>query len=254
MIHETAIVDPDAQLAQDVEVGPYTIIGADVSIDSGTKIGPHVVIKGPTKIGKNNHFYQFSSIGEASQDKKFRGSAAYLNVGDNNIIREFVTLNRGGGGSETRIGNHNLLMAYVHVAHDCQVGNNTVFANNASLAGHVTVQDYAIISGFSAVRQFTNIGKYSFVAAKTMVIKDVLPYVLVSDTPAEPYGLNVVGLRRHGFSEETIVSLKRAYKIIYRQKLTVPDAISKLQEMVATSPEVQLLIDGLVAAERGVTR
>ncbi len=254
MIHPTAIIDPKAELASDVQVGAYTIIGPHVKIDSGTIIGPHVVIQGPTLIGKNNHFYQFSSIGENSQDKKFRGGTAHLYIGDHNIIREFVTLNRGDDNSETRIGSHNLLMAYVHIAHDCCVGNHTIFANNASLGGHVIVKDYVILSGFAAVRQFTTIGAYSFVAGKTLVVKDVLPYVLVSDIPAKPYSLNMVGLKRHGFSEATLVQLKRAYKVIYRQNLTVPNAIAVLSEMVKTTPEIQLFIDGLIEAERGVTR
>lgn len=254
MIHQTAIIDPTAKLADGVEVGPYSVITADVTIGAGTKIGPHVVIKGPTVIGENNTIHQFASVGGDSQDKKFQGDVAYLHIGDGNTIREFVTINRGGDGSETRIGNDNLLMAYVHIAHDCIIGNETIFANNASLAGHVTVKDFATISGFSAIRQFTTIGEYSFVAGKTLVVKDVLPYVLVSDCPAEPYGLNTVGLKRHGFTDESIATLKRAYKIIYRQGLTVPNAISALQEMVAVAPEVQSMIDGLEAAERGVTR
>lgn len=254
MIHETAIIDPGVILATDVTVGPYSVIGPDVTIDAGTVIGSHVVIKGPTFIGKHNRIYQFASVGEDSQDKKFTGKSAYLHIGDKNVIREFVTINRGGDDSETRIGHDNLLMAYVHIAHDCLIGNHTVFANNASLAGHVIVQDYAIISGFSVVRQFTTIGKYSFVAGKTFVVKDVLPYCLVSDIPAEPYGLNTVGLKRHGFSSESIANLKRAYKIIYRQGLTAAEAITKLQDMLIVAPEVQLLMDGLQAAERGVTR
>lgn len=254
MIHPTAIIDPGAKLANNVEVGPYAIIGPNVTIGAHTVIGSHCVIKGPTEIGEHNHFYQFSSIGEASQDKKFKGGDAYLRIGDDNVIREFVTLNRGGDNGETVIGNGNLLMAYVHVAHDCIIGNETVFANNATLAGHVVVEDYATISGFSAVRQFTTIGAYSFVAAKTLVVKDVLPYVLVSDIPAEPCGLNMVGLKRRGFSNESITNLKRAYKIIYRQGLTVPNAINALTEMLDSVPEVQLLIDGLESAERGVTR
>ena len=256
MIHSTAIIDPTANVAADVEIGPYSVIGPNVEIDSGCKISPHVVINGPTKIGKNNRIFQFASIGEEPQDKKFQGETTYLHIGDNNIFREFVTVHRGteNGGGETRIGNDNLFMAYVHIAHDCIVHDETVFANNASLAGHVIIKNYAIISGFSAVRQYTVVGEHSFVAGETLVVKDVLPYTLVSGLPAEPCGLNSVGLKRRGFSEDVIASIKRAYKVIYRQGLTVANALEELHKMVVDVPELQIMIDSLRSAERGITR
>ena len=256
MIHETAIVDPKATLAEGVEIGPWSYIGPGVSIDSGTVVGPHVVIKGPTKIGKNNRFYQFSSVGEDSQDLKYHGEEAHLVMGDNNVIREFVTINRGTehGGSITRVGSNNLFMAYVHIAHDCNVGNHTVFANNASLAGHVSVADHVVFGGFSAVRQFVAIGEHSFIAGGTMVVKDVLPYVLVSGDPAEPCGLNSVGLKRRGFDEETISALKKAYKVIYRQGLTVKKAIESLEELVSECDLVRNLCEALRASTRGIAR
>ncbi len=256
MIHKTAIIHPKAIIADDVEVGPYSVIGSDVEIDTGCKIGPHAVIEGPSTIGKNNHFFQFSSIGASPQDKKFKGEDTQLMIGDNNIIREFVSINRGTeqGGGETRIGHSNLLMAYVHIAHDCLIGNHTVFANTVALGGHVCVKDYVTIGGFAGVRQFTTIGEYSFVAAQTLVVKDVLPYVLVAGQPAEPNGLNTVGLRRREFSSDTIMALKRAYKIIYRQGLMVTQAVDKLEEMVTEIPEIQLMVDALKASTRGVTR
>lgn len=256
MIHPTAIIDPKADIASDVTIGPYSIIGPDVSIGSGTWVGPHVVINGPTKIGKNNQFFQFASIGEMPQDKKFQGEETYLEIGDNNIFRESCTINRGTaqGGSHTKIGNGNLFMAYVHIAHDCIVGNEIIFANNASLSGHVIVDDYAILSGFCAVRQFTYIGAYSFVAGGTMIVKDVLPYIIVSGDPAEPFGLNSVGLQRRGFSAETVSGLKQAYKIIYRQGLNVKDAVIALQEHVKSCPETNLFIQGIERAERGIVR
>ena len=256
VIHKTAVIHPKAIIADNVEIGPYSMIGSGVELDEGCKIGPHVVIEGPSFIGKNNHFFQFSSIGAEPQDKKFKGEDSKLVIGDNNAIREFVTINRGtdNGGGETRIGDSNLLMAYVHIAHDCIIGNNTVFANTVGLSGHVCVKDYVTIGGFAGVRQFTTIGAHSFVAAQTLVVKDVLPYVLVSGQPAEPNGLNSIGLRRREFTDETIMALKRAYKIIYRQGLIISQALDKLEAMVAEVPEIQLMIDALKASTRGVTR
>lgn len=256
MIHPTAIIDPKAKIAADVTIGPYSVIGAEVVIDSGTWIGPHVVINGPTKIGKNNQIFQFASVGEMPQDKKFQGEETYLEIGDDNIFRESCTINRGTtqGGSHTKIGNGNLFMAYVHIAHDCIVGNETVFANSASLSGHVTVDDYAILSGFCAVRQFTYIGAYSFVAGGTMVVKDVLPYIIVSGDPAEPFGLNLVGLQRRGFSSETISLLKQGYRAIYRKNLNTQEAIAVLQELAIDCPEIELFITAIERAERGIVR
>lgn len=256
MIHEAAIIHPSAKVAKDAEIGPWTIIGPNVEIGSGTWVGSHVVINGPTKIGENNKIFQFSSIGEEPQDKKFQGEDTFLEIGDNNVIREYCTLNRGTvqGEGVTKVGNNNLLMAYVHIAHDCIVHNNTVFSNNASLSGHAIVKDYAILSGFSAVNQFTIIGEYSFVCGNTMVVKDILPYLLVSGDPAEPHGINTVGLKRQGFSNNVIQALRQAYKIIYRQGLTVKESVAQLQLMVEGCPEIQLFIDGLTQSVRGIAR
>lgn len=257
MIHSSAIIDPSARIAEDVTIGPWSIIGPDVEIGKGTWIGPHVVINGPTRIGEYNKIFQFASVGEVTQDKKYQGNRTFLEIGDHNIIRECCTINRStNSDSFTRIGNDNLFMAYVHIAHDCQVANHAIFSNNASLAGHVIVEDYAILSGFSMVHQYCFIGKHSFVAAATPVGKDVLPYVMVAGAghEAEACGLNLVGLRRREFSPETINNLKRAYKIIFRQGLTVQQAIEQITEMVPECPEVQLFIDALQRSERGIVR
>lgn len=257
MIHPTAIIHPSAEIAEDVTIGPYCLIGEGVRLASGNRLLSHVVLQGPSSFGEDNCFHPFSTVGGEPQDKKFRGDdTTHLEVGKGNIFRESVTVNRGTkqGGSITKIGDSNLFMAYVHIAHDCIVGNGTIFANNASLSGHVIVDDFATLSGFSAVRQFTRVGAYSFVAGGTMVVKDILPYILVSGDPAEPYGLNAIGLQRHDFSPEVILQLKRAYKIIFRQNLTTELALEKLQSIAAETPEVQLLIDGLNRAERGVSR
>lgn len=258
MIDERAIIDSDAKLAGDVSIGPYSIIGANVEIGEGTKIGPHVVIKGRTRIGRNNNILQFSSIGEDPQDLKYAGEDTVLEIGDNNIIREFCTLNRGTaqGGGITRIGNNNLLMAYVHIAHDCVLGNNVIFANNASLAGHVIIEDYAILSGFAEIAQFCTIGTHSFIAAMTGIPKDVLPYVSVSGYHGKStvYGLNLVGLRRRGFSNETIKKLQEAYDIIFQQNLTVQGALPKLEQLAQDYPEIQPMINMLKQSKRGIVR
>lgn len=254
MIHETAIIHPSAKIADNVHIGPYSIIEADVEIGAGTWIGPHVVIKGPTRIGCENKIFQFSSIGEITQDLKYKGEKTYLEIGDRNIIREFCTINRGSvqGKSITKIGNHNLFMAYVHIAHDCEVGNHTVFSNNASLAGHVTVEDYAILSGFSGVYQFCRIGAHSFAATNSVIIKDVPPFVKVSGYYAKPFGLNTVGLQRRGFTANTITELRRAYKVIYRNSLTLAKAIEELQKMVC--PEVKQMMHFIQVSEAGIVR
>ncbi len=256
MIHPTAIIDPSAKIANDVSIGPWTVIGADVEIGEGCKIASHVVINGPTKIGKNNQIFQFSSIGELPQDLKFKGEHTRLEIGDNNIFRESITVNRGTGvgGGLTRIGSHNLFMAYVHIAHDCIVGNHNIFANNASLSGHVILADHVTMGGFTAVHQFVKLGSHSFLSGGCMVGKDVLPYLLISGNPGEPYGLNIVGLQRRGFSSETISALRRAYRTIFRKGLTTEDALAELQTMTAEHPEVQLLVDALGNSERGIAR
>jgi UDP-N-acetylglucosamine acyltransferase len=254
MIDKTAIIDPSAKLAKDVHIGPYSIIGPDVEIGEGTWIGPHVVIQGPTRIGRDNKIYQFSSIGEVPQDLKFRGEKTHLEIGDNNVIREFCTINRGTAQDKavTKIGNNNLFMAYVHIAHDCVVGSHNVFSNNASLAGHVIVTDYVVLGGFSGVSQFCRLGAHSFLSANSVVIKDVPPYVKVSGYYAKPYGLNTVGLQRRGFAEEVMTELRRAYKVIYRNGLTLAKAIEELHKMGAA--EIKELIQFIETSDSGIVR
>ena len=256
MIHHTAIIDPTARIADNVEIGPWTFVGPNVEIDEGTWIGPHVVIRSSTKIGKSNKIFQFASLGEDPQDKKFQGEQTYLEIGDRNVIREFCTFNRGTAQdkSVTHIGNDNLFMAYVHIAHDCLVGNNTIFANNASLAGHVIVEDFVVMSGFSGASQSCRVGAHSFASMGSMIDKDVPPFVKVSGYYAKPFGLNIVGMRRRGFSAETMLCLRRAYKIIYRQGLTIKQALEHLNEMLLTCPEVQLFIDFINVSQRGLVR
>ena len=256
MIDPRAIVDPGASLAPDVVVGPYTIIGPDVEIGPGTRIGPHAVLQGPTRIGRDNQIFQFTSIGDAPQDKKYQGEPTQLIIGDGNTIREYCTINRGTvqGGGVTRIGDDNWVMAYVHIAHDCQVGNHSIFANAASLAGHVSVGDWAILGGFTLVHQFCTLGAHCFTAFGSVVGQDVPPYVLISGHMARPHGLNTEGLRRRGFSSETLRQLRQAYKVIYRSGFTLEQAITRLQEMTAACPEVGLFVDALSKATRGIIR
>lgn len=257
MISDKAVIDPKAKIAKNVTIGHFSIIGPDVEIDEGTWVGPHVVIQGPTKIGKNNQFFQFSSIGEAPQDKKYKGEDTQLIIGDNNTFRECVTVSRGTvqGGGKTVIGNDNLFMAYVHIAHDCSVGSQTIFSNNASLAGHVTVNDFAILGGLVGVHQFCHIGSYSFCGGGSIVVKDVAPFVTVSGYPAVTHGLNLEGLKRRGLDTEVITSLKRAYKIIFRQGLTIEQAIQKIRESEEpTTQWVELLINFVKNSERGIIR
>jgi UDP-N-acetylglucosamine acyltransferase len=258
MIDPRAVIDSSAHLAKNVTVGPFSVIGPDVEIGEGTWIGPHVVIKSSTKIGKFNKIYQFASIGEDPQDKKYQGEKTLLEIGDHNVFREGCTINRGTeqGGGATRISNHNLFMAYVHIAHDCEIHDHIIFANNASLAGHVKVESHAILSGFSLVHQFCIVGAHSFVAAGTGISKDVLPYLMVSGTvhEANVFGLNSVGLKRRGFTEEKLNYLKRAYKIIFRQNLTVQQALEQLKPMLTECPEIELMVSALEKSERGITR
>ena len=240
-IHHTAIIDPRAEIASDVTISPYVIIGANVKIDSGTWIGPHVVIEGPTTIGKDNKIFQFSSIGEEPQDKKYKGESTTLTIGDRNVIRESCTINRGTAQDigTTSIGNDNWIMAYVHIAHDCVVGNNTIFANNATLAGHVTIHDYAILGGFTLVHQFCHIGEYSFTGMGTAIAKDLPPYVMAFGAPGIPRGINSEGLKRHGFSDDDRQQIKHAYKTLYRNSTPFGEAISVL--MKDENEKVQLL-------------
>ncbi|WP_430009848.1 acyl-ACP--UDP-N-acetylglucosamine O-acyltransferase [Methylophaga lonarensis] len=256
MIHPTAIIDPSAKLAEDVSVGPYTIIGADVEIGAGCEIASHVVINGPTVIGRNNRIFQFSSIGEEPQDKKFHGEPTRLEIGDNNLIRESVTINRGtvGGGGVTKIGNDNWIMAYVHIAHDCIIGNQNIFANNASLAGHVTIDDQVILGGFSLVSQFNHIGSHAFTAMSSVISRNIPPYVLVSGHMAEPVGVNVEGLRRRQFTAEQIRNIRQAYKLIYRAGLRIEDSIEKIGQLEQEDGELDLLVQFLKQQKGGIIR
>ena len=258
MIDNRAIITDGAKIASNVKIGPYAVIGNKVEIGEGSWIGSHAVIEGRTKIGKNNQIFQFASIGAIPQDKKYHGEDTVLEIGDGNIFREFCTVHLGTvqGGGITKVGNDNLIMNYVHIAHDCIVGNNVVLSNNASLAGHVIVGDHAIFGGFAKVAQFTKLGAYSFLVANADIGKDILPYVIVAGSvdTAKLYGLNVIGLKRHGFSELTIQDLKTAYNIILRKNLTVTQAIVELENMVQTCVEVQLFIDMLKQSERGILR
>jgi len=256
MIHPTALIDPDATLAEDVEVGAFSIIDAKVRIGAGTKIGPHSVITGRTTIGKNNQIFQFTSIGEQPQDKKYAGEDTELIIGDNNTIRELCTFSRGSvqGGGVTRIGNNNWIMACVHIAHDCQLGDDIIMANNASLAGHVTVGNHAILSGYSLIHQFCFVGEHSFTSFASHVNQSIPPYVTVSGEKARVKGINSEGLKRRGYTPEQITQVRRAYKAIYREGRPLEEAKAILKEMAADSPEVQSMVDFLELAERGIIR
>lgn len=256
MIHSTAIIDSSAELASDVSVGPYTIIGADVQIDSGTTIGPHAIIKGPTRIGKHNRIFQFASIGEDPQDKKYHGEVTRLDIGDRNVIREYATIHRGTVQDRgvTHVGDDNLLMAYTHVAHDCVVGNGVIMANAASLAGHVHLDDFAILGGFSLVHQFCRIGQYSFSAMGSVINRDVLPYVMIGGSPTKPHGINSVGLERQGFSAESIRHIRKAYKIVYKSGLKLDEAMQSLMEVAAEAPEVLRMVEFLQQSGRSIIR
>ena len=255
-IHPTAIIDSKAELDSSVEVGAYTMIGAGVKVGADTRIGSHVVLKGPTTIGKNNQIFQFSSLGEQPQDKKYDNEPTTLEIGDNNTIREFCTFNRGTiqDKGKTKIGNDNWIMAYVHIAHDCQIGNNTIFANNTSLAGHVDVHDYAILGGFTLIHQFCKIGAHVITAVNTVVFKDIPPYVTAAGYDAKPHGINAEGLKRRGFSTDTIMQIKRAYKALYRNNLTLEEAKLELVEMQKNCNEIALLTDFLNVSTRGIVR
>ena len=256
LIHPSAIIDPSAVLAAGVSVGPWTIIGAGVEIAENTKIASHVVIKGPCKIGRNNQIYQFSSIGEDCQDKKYQGEKTYLQIGDDNIFRESCTIHRGTvqDNALTKIGNRNLFMVNVHVAHDCEVGDDVIMANNSAAAGHVRISDRAILGGFTAVHQFCHIGASVMCAAGTVIFKDIPAFVMSGGNPAKPFGINAEGLQRSGYSPESISQIKRAYKIIYRQQHSMEDAITKLQAMLADTPEIETLLTSLQQSTRGIIR
>ena len=256
MIHPTAIVDPGARIGANVAIGPYSIIGPDVEIGDNTEIGPHVVIKGHTRIGRDNRVFQFCSLGEIPQDKKYAGEPTRLEIGERNTIREFCTFNLGTvqGGGLTSIGDDNWLMAYVHIAHDCHVGNKTIFANGASLAGHVTVDDFVIFGGFTGIHQFCRIGAHVITAASSLVLQDVPPYLMVAGNTAQPYGIHVEGLKRRGFSSEVITELKRAYRTLYKSGLLFEEAKTKLAEQAKTVPDVQPMVNFLESSKRGIIR
>jgi UDP-N-acetylglucosamine acyltransferase len=256
LIHTTAIIDPGAELAADVSIGPYTVIGPDVVVGAGSVIGPHVVINGPTRLGRDNRIYQFASIGEAPQDKKYAGEPTRLEIGDRNTIREFVTINRGTAQDEgvTTLGDDNWIMAYVHIAHDCRIGNQTIFANNASLAGHVTIGDAVILGGFTLVYQFCSIGAYSLTAYGSGVSLNIPPYVTVGGSPARPHGLNMEGLRRRGVPPATRKLLKQAYKTLYRENLSLQDAIKVLKDRAQDCSELEILVTFLEQQKRGIVR
>ena len=256
MISEHAIIHPSAKLAPGVTVGPGTIIGAEVEIGEGTWIGPHVVIQGPTVIGKHNKIFQFASVGDEPQDVTYQGEATRLEIGDHNIIREFCMISRGTvkGGGLTRLGDHNFLMAYSHIGHDCMVGNQIIMVNYSALSGHVILHDYAIIGAYAAVHQFCQVGAYAFIARATYVTKDVLPYVMIAGHTTSACGINTVGLRRRGFSSSAIDHLRRAYKVIFRKGLTVQQALAELDTMKDDCPEMLPMIEALMQSTRGIVR
>jgi len=257
MIHPTAIIDPTAKISEGVEIGPYSVIERGVSIGEGTKIGPHVVIREGTEIGKGCQVFQFSSIGEAPQFLGYKGEKTLLQIGDHNIIREFTTLHRGTvkGGGKTVIGNENFFMAYSHVAHDCQIGNQVVMANGATLGGHILIEDHAIIGGLAAVHQFCRIGAHAIISGLTGVSQDVPPYLMAAGSRAKLYGLNTVGLRRHKFSEETLRALKKAYRIIFRSSLTLEKAMKRVEgDDISRLPEIQHLLQFIQCSKRGISR
>lgn len=256
MIHPTAIIADGAKIADDVEVGPYSIIGDEVTIGSGTRIESHVVIRGPTTIGKDNHIYQFSSIGDEPQDKKYAGEATGLVIGDRNTIRESCTISRGTvqDGGMTTLGDDNWIMAVVHIAHDCHVGNNTIFANHTTLAGHVHVGDWTIFAGFSGAQQFCKIGPHAFLGTYSGTNRDVPAYTMIAGQPSVPRGINSEGLRRRGFTQEQIMNIKNAYRLVYRQGLKLSEAMAKIEELVPEQPELDIFLASLRDTGRGLLR
>src|SRR5437868_9374119 len=256
-IHPTSVVSAEATLAEDVEVGAYALIGADVAIGPGSVVGPYTRVEGPTTIGARNHFFGHASIGGPPQDLKYHGERTALKIDDDNVFREFVTINRGtqGGGGLTTIGSHNFFMAYSHVAHDCHVGSNTVFANCATLAGHVEVGDFATIGAFSAVHQFCRVGEHAFIGGGSICTQDVLPFVkTVGNRPAKTYGINTIGLERKGFQKETIEALQRAYRILVRSKLRLEEALQRIESELSYVAEAQYLVEFLRGSKRGFIR
>lgn len=256
LIHSTAIIHPDARLASDVEVGPWSIIGADVEIGEGTVVASHVVIKGPTRIGRHNHIYQFSSVGEDTPDLKYKGEPTRLVIGDHNTIREGVTIHRGTvqDRSETTIGNHNLLMAYVHIGHDSVLGDHCILVNNTALAGHVHIGDWAILSGFTLVHQYCHLGAHSFTGMGTAIGKDLPAYVMANGNPAGAKSINAEGLKRRGFEKSDIAVIQKAYKILYRRGLTLDEALTQMEPLQADCPAMHPLIESIRTSSRGIVR
>lgn len=256
MIHEQAVVSPDAKIGKDVKIGPFSIIDADVEIADQVEIGPHVVVKGPTTIGPETKISQFCSIGEAPQHLSYKGEPTRLEIGARNVIREFCTLNRGSveGGGVTRIGDDNFIMAYVHIAHDCRVGDHCIFANNATLAGHVTVGDWAIFAGFTGAHQFCRIGAHAFLGMYSGTNRDVPAYTMIGGQPPAPKGINSEGLKRRDFSADQIRNIRNAYRVVYRSGLKLAEAISELEGLVSEQPELELFVESLTASERGIIR
>ncbi|MBI5908649.1 MAG: acyl-ACP--UDP-N-acetylglucosamine O-acyltransferase [Betaproteobacteria bacterium] len=256
MIHASALVHAKASLGANVSIGAYSIVGEHVEIGDDTRIGPHVVIEGHTSIGKGNRVFQFCSLGASPQDKKYAGEPTRLEIGDGNTIREFCTFNCGTtqDAGVTRLGNDNWIMAYVHLAHDCRIGDHTIFANNTQLAGHVHVGDHAILGGFTGVHQFVRIGAHSFTAIATVLVQDLPPYVMAAGNTGRPYGINAEGLRRRGFSADTLAAIKRAYKTLYKSGLTLDQAKAQLAEQARTCAEIGLLAEFLQDSTRGIVR
>ena len=256
MIHKSVIISETAKISDNVEIGPFSIIGDHVEIGEGTRINSHVVINGPTIIGSENHIYQFTSIGDDPQDKKYRGESTRLKIGNRNTIREYCTISRGTtqDKSLTTIGDDNWIMAYVHIAHDCQVGNNIIFANSATLAGHVHVGDWAIFAGFTGAHQFCHIGAHSFIGMNSLTNKDIPAYTMASGQPVTPRGVNTEGLKRRNFSPEEINNIKNAYRILYRSELTLAQAISELEKLVENQPELLIFLESLKQSNRGIIR
>lgn len=255
-IHPTALVADSATIAEDVEIGPYSIVGEQVEIGSGTRIAAHVVINGPTRIGRDNRIYQFASLGDDPQDKKYAGEPTRLEIGDRNTIRECCTISRGTVQDQgiTRLGDDNWIMAYVHIAHDCRIGSHTIFANNATLAGHVHVGDWVIFAGFSGAHQFCRVGAHAFLGMYCGTNRDVPAYTLMAGQPAEPRGINSEGLKRRGFSKEQIRNIKSAYRIVYRKGLKLADAVREIEALVPAQPELEIFLESLRESERGLVR
>jgi UDP-N-acetylglucosamine acyltransferase len=255
-IHPTAIIHPNARLADDVQVGAYSIIGEHVEIGAGTTIASHVVIEGHTRIGKNNRIFQFASLGSMPQDKKYAGEPTRLEIGDNNLIRECCTLNTGTvqDAGVTRVGSNNWILSYTHIAHDCQIGSNIVMSNSVQLAGHVHVDDYATLGAFVGAHQFCKVGAYAMVGAGSLLFQDLPPYLMVGGNPAAPHGINSEGLKRRGFSSEAIMSIKRAYKTLYRSGLSLEQAKQEINAQAAETPELKLFTDFIARSTRGILR